>query len=65
MNSIAIVTINNPSLEAGKELAKILCEYKTTIYNKAKQGSGYTLYDKLDDIMTELWSFDAIIFLYQ
>lgn len=63
LNSIAIVTINSPSLEAGEALATVLNDYKITIYNKNKNDTGYALYDKLDDIMAELWQLDAIIFL--
>jgi len=55
-NNIAIVSINEPSYQASLELEKILGDKHITLYSKKN-------YTKLDDIMQELWEFDAIIFL--
>jgi len=54
-NKIAIVSINEPSFEASLKLKDILSEYDITLYSKKN-------YTKLDDIMKELWEFDAIVF---
>jgi len=61
---IAIVTINNPSLESAKRLLPILSSHKCTIFNKSDDSNGFIIYKKLDDILTNAWyDFDAIIFI--
>ncbi len=61
---IAIVTINNPSLESAKKLLPVLKNHKCTIFNKAKEGNGFVKFDKVDDILATAWAeFDAIIFI--
>ncbi len=62
--NIAIVTINNPSLESAKKLLPVLKNHTCSIYNKAQEGKGFVKFDKLDDILTTAWAeYDAIIFL--
>ena len=66
MKTISIVTINQPSLSAGKRLQKLLCEFDVTLYQKnktTKQQNNCIAYDKLDEIMPRIWKSDAIIFL--
>jgi cobalt-precorrin 5A hydrolase len=62
---IAIVTINNPSLNAAKELLPYLQEHQCHIYNKAEDdGKKFFKFNKLDDILPTAWSeYDAIIAL--
>jgi cobalt-precorrin 5A hydrolase len=60
---IAIVSINNPSLESANRLKKYI-EDEVIIYNKECNSDGYIMYDKLDDILPTIWQeYDAIIFL--
>jgi cobalt-precorrin 5A hydrolase len=62
--NIAIVTINNPSLESATKLLEYLTNHKVFIYNKTLQNTpSYIKFDKLDDILSEVWQYDAIIFL--
>ncbi len=57
-NKIAIITINNPSLEAAKKLLPYLKEYEVDIYSKSE----FIVYEKLDDILPTVWEkYDAII----
>jgi len=62
---IAIVTINNPSLNAAKELLPYLQEHQCHIYNKTEDdGKLFFKFNKLDDILPTAWSeYDAIIAL--
>ncbi len=61
---IAIVTINNPSLDSAKKLLEILKNHDATIFNKAQESDGFIKFDKLDDILPRAWAeFDAIIFI--
>ena len=58
LNKIAILTINNPSLDAAKKLLPYLSEYEVDIFSKSE----FKVYDKLDDIMPTAWEeYDAII----
>ena len=63
--TIAILTINQPSLTAAERLLPVLHEHTVTIYGKA--GLEHTMndlhvYDKLDDILPDAWqTYDAII----
>ena len=62
--NIAILTINNPSLESAKKLLPILKNHKCTIFNKIQNGDGFIKYDKIDDILADAWrEFDAIVFI--
>jgi len=55
---IAIITINNPSLESAKRLLPYLSEYEVDIYSKSE----FHVFKKLDDILGSAWkSYDAII----
>lgn len=59
---IAIISINNPSLQSAKMLSGYLDN--VVIYNKAINQDNYIIYDKLDDILYNVWNeYDAIIFL--
>jgi cobalt-precorrin 5A hydrolase len=61
---IAIVTINNPSLNSAKELLVTLNNHNCTVFNKTQEGNGFIKFDKLDDILSQAWiEFDAIIFI--
>ena len=61
---IAIVTINNPSLESAKRLLPVLEHHTCRIFNKSQEGNGFVIFDKLDDILATAWTeFDAIIFI--
>ncbi len=61
---IAIVTINNPSLESAKKLLPILKNHECSVFNKSQEGNGFVLFDKVDDILSIAWAeFDAIIFI--
>ncbi|SFV64553.1 Cobalamin biosynthesis protein CbiG [hydrothermal vent metagenome] len=61
---IAIVTINNPSLESAKKLLPILSSHQCTIFNKSNDEDGFIIYKKLDDILANAWeNFDAILFI--
>ena len=58
LNKIAIVTINNPSLEAAKKLLPYLGEFEVDIFSKSE----FNVYKKLDDILPSTWEkYDAII----
>lgn len=58
LNKIAIITINNPSLEAAKKLLPYLKEFEVDIYSKTE----FITYKKLDDILPSIWEkYDAII----
>ncbi len=58
LNKIAIITINNPSLEAAKKLLPYLKEFEVDIYSKIE----FITYKKLDDILPSIWEkYDAII----
>ena len=60
--NIAIVTINNPSLESAKKLKPILDAHNVTIFNKSIESDGFAIYNKLDDILPIAWKeFDALI----
>jgi cobalt-precorrin 5A hydrolase len=62
--NIAIITINNPSLESAKSLLPTLSSHQNTIFNKSIDGKGFMLYKKLDDILESVWrDFDALIFI--
>ncbi|WP_024955224.1 cobalamin biosynthesis protein [Sulfurospirillum arcachonense] len=58
LNKIAIVSINEPSLKASLELKNILHDYDIKLYSKSIEKE----YSKLDNIMSELWHYDAVIF---
>ncbi len=61
---IAIVTINEPSLDASKRLLKYLDGYECCIFNKTLKDAGFYKFDKIDDILLKLWNeYDAIIFI--
>ncbi len=61
---IAIVTINNPSLNAAKELLPYLQEHRCDVYNKSEEHDSFIVFNKLDDILEDAWNnYDAIIFL--
>jgi len=65
---IAIVTINDPSLEAAKKLLPYLQEHSVSVFNKSQeqkeQNAEFCIYKKVDDILPKAWeSFDALIFL--
>jgi cobalt-precorrin 5A hydrolase len=57
---IAIVTINQPSLNSAQRLIQYLQDYEVDIYAKGE----FISYDKLDDILPTLWrEYRAIIFI--
>ena len=65
---IAIVTINDPSLESAQHLLRYLSEHECYIFNKTKEGSyegvSFHTFSKIDDILPTAWDgFDALIFL--
>ncbi len=61
---IAIVTINNPSLESAKKLLPIMGNHECTVFNKSEERNGFIKFNKIDDILPQAWrEFDAIIFL--
>ncbi len=60
LNKIAIVTINDPSLEAAKKLLPYLKEFEVDIFSKSE----FKIYKKLDDILPTAWEkYDAIIMI--
>jgi len=65
MTKIAIITINQPSLESACKLAPYLDNYDVDIYGKKdlKHNIEYlNIYNKLDDILPNAWkTYDAII----
>ena len=66
-SKIAIITINQPSLDSATKLAEVLSEFELDIYTKANLKhnlNNLKIYDKLDDILPTAWQkYDAIIFL--
>jgi len=55
---IAIITINNPSLNSAKRLLPYLSEHEVDIYSRSE----FKVFKKLDDILEDVWkSYDAII----
>jgi cobalt-precorrin 5A hydrolase len=65
---IAIVTINDPSLDAAKKLLPYLYEHQCSVFNKSIEGHfegvEFTIYAKVDEILPQAWEeFDALIFL--
>jgi cobalt-precorrin 5A hydrolase len=61
---IAIVTINNPSLESAKRLLPILKSHDYIVFNKAQSSDRFVKFDKVDDILATAWAeYDAIIFI--
>ena len=62
--NIAIITINNPSLESAKRLLPTLSSHQNTIFNKSIEDDGFRIYKKLDDILEMAWrEFDALVFI--
>jgi len=65
MMKIAIVTINQPSLDSACRLFPYLSEYEVDVYGKKDLTHNLEklhLYNKLDDILVPAWkSYDAII----
>ncbi len=67
MKKIAIVTINQPSLDSASRLCAYLEDYEVSVFSK--KGLKYdrdnlNIFNKLDDILDSAWSnFDAIIFI--
>ncbi len=63
--TIAILTINQPSLTAAERLLAVLDEHTVTVYGKAGLEHAIDdlhIYDKLDDILPDAWqTYDAII----
>jgi len=65
---IAIITINNPSLNAAKKLLPYLQKYECHIFNKSQDtqelGAKFHIFSKVDDILPTAWrEFDALLFL--
>jgi cobalt-precorrin 5A hydrolase len=61
---IAIVTINDPSLESAKKLLEYLKNHDCTVFNKSQENNGFVKFNKIDDIMRSAWvNYDALIFL--
>jgi cobalt-precorrin 5A hydrolase len=65
---IAIVTINDPSLNAAKKLLPHLQTHESHVFNKTQDtpelGAEFHTFSKVDDILPTAWSeFDAIIFI--
>jgi cobalt-precorrin 5A hydrolase len=62
---IAIITINQPSLDSATRLAEVLSDFDIQVYTKANLETtldNVFIYDKLDDILPTAWSeYDAII----
>ena len=62
---IAIVTINQPSLDSATRLLEYMSDFDTTVYTKKALShnlSNVAIYDKLDDILPRAWKeYDAII----
>ncbi len=58
LSKIAIITINEPSLESAKRLVEYLDGYEVDIYSKTE----FNTYKRLDDILPKAWGeYDAII----
>ena len=66
-SKIAIITINQPSLNSATILQKYLNEFNVAIYGKnglQHNLNNFTEYNKLDDILPFAWkNFNAIIFI--
>ena len=65
---IAIVTINNPSLNSAKKLLPYLISHECHVFNKtqdsAEAGAKFHIFKKVDDILPSAWAeYDAIIFI--
>ena len=61
---IAIVTINNPSLESAKKLLPILKNHDCIVFNKIQHSDRFVKFDKIDDILANTWEiYDAIVFI--
>ena len=65
---IAIVTINDPSLNAAKKLLPHLSSHECHVFNKSQEheefGAKFHIFKKVDDILPTAWAeFDAIIFI--
>jgi len=61
---IAVVSINNPSLESSKKLLLTLKNHDCTVFNKTQEGDGFVKFDKIDEILPSAWAeYDAIIFI--
>ena len=57
-SKIAIITINQPSLDSATKLADVLSEFELDIYTKADLKhnlNNLKIYDKLDDILPTAW----------
>ncbi len=64
MVKIAIITINNPSLESAKKLLPILNNHSCKVFNKLEESDDFIKFDKIDHILPTAWSeFDALIFI--
>jgi cobalt-precorrin 5A hydrolase len=67
VNKIAVVSINQPSLDASKRLLSYLDSYEVRLFSKAGldfKGDNLQTFSKLDDILPLAWrEFDAIIFI--
>ncbi len=58
LSKIAIITINEPSLNSAKRLLPYLSDYEVDIYSKSE----FNTYKRLDDILPKVWEeYDAII----
>ncbi len=66
MKKIAIVTINQPSLNSAKNLLRYLDlnnnDSYVKIFNKELNNNNFIKYEKLDNILNDLWKYDVIIF---
>jgi len=61
---IAIVTINNPSLESAKKLLPTLKNHDCKVFNKSEESSTFVKFNKVDDILPIAWvEFDALVFI--
>ncbi len=68
MKKIAIVTINQPSLNSASRLLAYLSNYEVTIFSKSNleqhELDNFESFEKLDDILPTAWSeFEAIVFI--
>lgn len=60
LQKVAVVSINHPGFDASKKLSLLLREqYEITLF--AKQ-TGDRPYEKLDEILDEVWQYDIILF---
>ena len=65
---IAILTINDPSLDAAKKLLAYLKYHESHVFNRSQDttefGAVFHIFKKVDDILPTAWSeFDALIFI--